>query len=133
MLVVSLDHYIVVVALPEIGRDLGFSDQTLKTVVSAYAIALAGFLLLGGRASDLLGRRRMFVTGLLLYVTGSIVGVGESLDARVILEGHRIELLKAHGIREDVDRDDPAAPDRESNDRVGPSLRSPDDSRLAVD
>ena len=57
MLVVSLDQYIVVVALPEIGSDLGFSDQTLQTVVSAYAIASAGFLLLGGRASDLLGRR----------------------------------------------------------------------------
>jgi hypothetical protein len=42
MLVVSLDQYIVVVALPEIGRDLGFSDQTLQTVVSAYAIASAG-------------------------------------------------------------------------------------------
>ena len=74
MLVVSLDQYIVVVALPEIGRDLEFSDQTLQAVVSAYAIASAGFLLLGGRASDLLGRRRMFVTGLLLYAGGSTVG-----------------------------------------------------------
>jgi hypothetical protein len=53
MLLVSLDQYIVVVALPDIGRELGFSDQTLQTVVSAYAIASTGFLLLGGRASDL--------------------------------------------------------------------------------
>src|ERR671937_253489 len=58
MLIVSLDQYIVVVALPEIGRALGYSPQTLQAVISAYAVASAGFLLLGGRASDLLGRRR---------------------------------------------------------------------------
>jgi MFS family permease len=56
MLIVSLDQYIVVVALPEIGRALDYSDQTLQTVISAYAVASAGFLLLGGRATDLLGR-----------------------------------------------------------------------------
>src|SRR5215216_3807739 len=61
MLIVSLDQYIVVVALPEIGRELGYSAQTLQSVISAYAVASAGFLLLGGRASDLLGRRRIFV------------------------------------------------------------------------
>ncbi len=55
MLIVSLDQYIVVVALPEIGRDLGYSAQTLQAVISAYAVTSAGFLLLGGRASDLLG------------------------------------------------------------------------------
>ena len=59
MLIVSLDQYIVVVALPEIGRELGFSAQTLQAVVSAYVVTSAGFLLLGGRAADLLGRRRM--------------------------------------------------------------------------
>src|SRR4051794_41643903 len=58
MLIVSLDQYIVVVALPEIGRGLGFSAQTLQAVISVYAVASAGFLLLGGRAADLLGRRR---------------------------------------------------------------------------
>jgi EmrB/QacA subfamily drug resistance transporter len=92
MLVVSLDQYIVVVALPEIGRDLGFSDQTLQTVVSAYAIASAGFLLLGGRASDLLGRRRMLVTGLLLYVAGSTVG-GLASQPEVLLAGRAIQGL----------------------------------------
>jgi EmrB/QacA subfamily drug resistance transporter len=74
MLIVSLDQYIVVVALPEIGRDLGFSDQTLQVVISAYAVASAGFLLLGGRAADLLGRRRVFVSGLTLYACGSLLG-----------------------------------------------------------
>jgi EmrB/QacA subfamily drug resistance transporter len=74
MLIVSLDQYIVVVALPEIGRDLGYSAQTLQSVVSAYAVASAGFLLLGGRAADLLGRRRIFVSGLVLYAGASLAG-----------------------------------------------------------
>ena len=74
MLIVSLDQYIVVVALPEIGRDLGYSAQTLQAVISTYAIASAGFLLFGGRAADLLGRRRVLVTGLALYAIASVVG-----------------------------------------------------------
>jgi len=74
MLIVSLDQYIVVVALPDIGRDLGYSAQTLQSVISAYAIASSGFLLLGGRAADLLGRRRMLVTGLALYCVASLAG-----------------------------------------------------------
>ena len=74
MLIVSLDQYIVVVALPEIGRELGYSSQTLQLVISAYAVASAGFLLLGGRAADLLGRRRVFITGLALYGGASFAG-----------------------------------------------------------
>jgi MFS family permease len=74
MLIVSLDQYIVVVALPDIGRDLGYSPQTLQAVISAYAVASSGFLLFGGRAADLLGRRRMLVTGLALYAVGSLAG-----------------------------------------------------------
>ena len=58
MLIVSLDQYIVVVALPEIGRDLGYSAQTLQSVISAYAVASAGFLLLGGRTVRSVRRRR---------------------------------------------------------------------------
>jgi MFS family permease len=74
MLIVSLDQYIVVVALPDIGRDLGYSPQTLQAVISAYAVASSGFLLFGGRAADLLGRRRMLVTGLTLYAAASLAG-----------------------------------------------------------
>ena len=74
MLLVSLDQYIVVVALPEIGRDLGYSAHTLQSVVSAYAVASSGFLLFGGRAADLLGRRRVLVTGLALYALASLAG-----------------------------------------------------------
>jgi MFS family permease len=74
MLIVSLDQYIVVVALPDIGDELGYSDQTLQSVISAYAVTSAGFLLLGGRAADLLGRRRVLVSGLMLYALGSLAG-----------------------------------------------------------
>ncbi|MFI0366916.1 MFS transporter [Actinomadura sp. 1N219] len=74
MLIVSLDQYIVVVALPDIARDLGYSAQTLQSVISAYAVASAGFLLLGGRAADLLGRRRILVAGLTVYTGASLAG-----------------------------------------------------------
>jgi len=73
-LIVAIDAYVVVVALPDIGRELGFSDQTLQTVISAYAVAFGGFLLLGGRAADLLGRRRMFIAGMCLYAISSLAG-----------------------------------------------------------
>jgi MFS family permease len=74
MLIVSLDQYIVVVALPEIGRELGYSAQSLQLVISAYAIASSGFLLFGGRAADLLGRRRVLMAGLALYTLASLAG-----------------------------------------------------------
>jgi EmrB/QacA subfamily drug resistance transporter len=73
-LIIALDATIVYVALPEIGGELGFSAQTLQWVVSAYAVAFGGALLLGGRAADLLGRRRMFVLALLLYAGSSLAG-----------------------------------------------------------
>jgi EmrB/QacA subfamily drug resistance transporter len=74
MLIVSLDQYIVVVALPVIGHELDYSAQTLQLVISAYAVASAGFLLFGGRAADLLGPRRVFVSGLALYAGASLAG-----------------------------------------------------------
>jgi MFS family permease len=74
MLIVSLDQYIVVVALPEIASHLGYSPQTLQAVVSAYVVASSGFLLFGGRASDLLGRRQVLVFGLFLYCIASLAG-----------------------------------------------------------
>jgi EmrB/QacA subfamily drug resistance transporter len=92
MLIVSLDQYIVVVALPEIGRGLGFTEQTLQSVVSAYAVASAGFLLLGGRAADLLGPRRVFVTGLSLYVGASLAG-GLAPSPEVLLASRAVQGL----------------------------------------
>jgi EmrB/QacA subfamily drug resistance transporter len=71
---VILDVSVVNVALPSIRDALGFSGAGLQWVVNAYTLAFAGFLLLGGRAADLLGRRRVFVGGLLLFAVASLVG-----------------------------------------------------------
>src|SRR5881227_3411270 len=68
-----LDVSIVNVALPSIGRDLHFSQANLQWVITAYAIAFGGFLLLGGRAADLLGRRRVFMAGVALFTIASLV------------------------------------------------------------
>ena len=92
MLIVSLDQYIVVVALPDIGRDLGYSAQTLQSVISAYAIASSGFLLFGGRAADLFGRRRMLVTGLGLYAVASLAG-GLATRPEVLLAARAVQGL----------------------------------------
>jgi EmrB/QacA subfamily drug resistance transporter len=73
-LMVVLDATIVNVALPHIQRALGFSGSGLEWVVNAYALTFGGFLLLGGRAGDILGRRRMFVVGVLLFSLASLLG-----------------------------------------------------------
>jgi EmrB/QacA subfamily drug resistance transporter len=85
--VVVLDASIVNVALPSIGRGLHFSEQNLPWVVNAYVIAFGGFLLLGGRAADLLGRRRVFMAGLMLVAVASLAAgfaanQGELIAAR---------------------------------------------------
>jgi len=69
---VVLDIAIVNVALPSIQVDLGFSQQNLQWVISAYALVFGGFLLLGGRAADLLGRRRIFLVGLVVFTLASL-------------------------------------------------------------
>jgi EmrB/QacA subfamily drug resistance transporter len=92
MLIVSLDQYIVVVALPEIGRELDYTAQSLQSVISAYAVASAGFLLLGGRAADLLGRRRVFVTGLALYA-GASLGGGLASEPELLLIARAVQGL----------------------------------------
>jgi EmrB/QacA subfamily drug resistance transporter len=70
---VILDAAIVLVALPSIGADLGFSERGLQWVVSAYALTFGGLLLLGGRAADLLGRRRVFMVGVLFFTVASLL------------------------------------------------------------
>ena len=62
-----VDTAILNVALPSIEKDLDFTQQSLQWVISGYLVSYGGFLLLGGRASDLLGRRRMLVTGTVLF------------------------------------------------------------------
>ncbi len=71
---VILDVSVVNVALPAIRGALHFSEQDLQWVVNAYTVTFAGFLLLGGRAADLLGRRRVFVSGLALFALASLAG-----------------------------------------------------------
>src|SRR3954452_24744838 len=67
-----IDLTIVNVSLPTIGRDLHFSETSLQWVVTAYALTFGGLLLLGGRAADLLGRRRILMSGLALFTAASL-------------------------------------------------------------
>src|SRR2546430_4789709 len=69
-----VDASIVNIALPSIRRDLGFSQQGLQWVPSAYLLTYGGFMLLGGRAADLLGRRRVLVAGTVLIGVSSLIG-----------------------------------------------------------
>src|SRR5881227_1941441 len=72
--IVVLDASIVNVALPSIGKGLDFSQTNLAWVVNAYVLTFGGFLLLGGRMADLLGRKRVFIGGLILFGAASLVG-----------------------------------------------------------
>nr|WSY56802.1 MFS transporter [Streptomyces sp. NBC_00886] len=88
-LMVVLDITIVNIALPHIQSSLGFSTTSLAWVVNAYTLTFGGLLLLGGRAGDILGRRRVFVFGVLLFVLASLLGglsqnSGELLAARAL-------------------------------------------------
>jgi MFS family permease len=70
---VVLDVAIVNVALPSIQKDLGIGQNTLQWIIIAYGLILGGFLLLGGRMADLLGRRRVLLTGLTLFSFASLL------------------------------------------------------------
>jgi len=84
-LIIALDYSIVFVALPDIGSGIGFSSHELQWVIGAYAVTFGGFLLLGGRLSDLLGRRRLFLVGLALYAVSSVAGgLAESPELLVL-------------------------------------------------
>src|SRR6187200_2407829 len=69
-----LDASILNIALPSIKSDLGFSQQSLQWVIDGYILTYGGFLLLGGRAADLLGRRRMLIAGLIVFAGSSLTG-----------------------------------------------------------
>jgi len=84
-----IDLTIVNVALPTIGRDLHFSESDLQWVVTAYGLTFGGFLLLGGRMADLLGRKRIFLVGLTLFTVASLVcglagNIGVLIAARAV-------------------------------------------------
>src|SRR5215813_9429807 len=79
-----VDLTIVNVALPTIGRDLHFSESGLQWVVTAYGLTFGGLLLLGGRAADLLGRRRVFTLGLAVFTAASLACGLATTDAFLI-------------------------------------------------
>src|SRR6202165_2171626 len=88
-LMIVLDSTIVNVALPSIKKDLGFSQTSLAWVVNGYLLTFGGFLLLGGRLGDLLGHRRLFLGGIILFTLaslgcGSATTQGMLIAARVV-------------------------------------------------
>jgi EmrB/QacA subfamily drug resistance transporter len=89
---VILDVSIVNVALPSIRATLGFSRTDLQWVINAYAITFAGFLMLSGRAADLVGQRRTFVTGLLVFALASLVG-GTAIDQGALVGARALQGL----------------------------------------
>src|SRR5260221_9684858 len=89
---VVLDVAIVNVALPSIKTDLNFSQESLQWVITAYSILFGGALLLGGRLADLLGRRRLFVAGLVLFTVSSL------LDGLAWSEGSLIAFRSLQGL-----------------------------------
>src|SRR5499426_86605 len=70
---VVLDATVVIVALPSIQTDLGLSEANLQWIVNAYTLVFGGFLLLGGRAGDLIGRKRLFLAGLVVFTVASLL------------------------------------------------------------
>jgi EmrB/QacA subfamily drug resistance transporter len=89
---VILDVSIVNVALPSIRISLGFSASGLQWVLNAYTLTFAGFLLLGGRAADLFGRRRIFMAGLLLFTLASLLG-GFAQDQAMLITARALQGL----------------------------------------
>ena len=92
--VVVLDASVVNVALPSIGRDLGLSQEGLAWLVNAYVLAFGGFLLLGGRLADLLGRRRVFMGGFALFAVASFAG-GLATDGTTLIAARALQGLGA--------------------------------------
>src|SRR5213083_2337811 len=85
---VVLDATVVNVALPSIQKDLKISDADLQWIVNAYALTFGGFLLLGGRAGDLLGRKRVFLVGLVVFTVASLLnGLAQSSEMLIIFRG----------------------------------------------
>ena len=89
-----LDVAIVNVAIPSIQRDLDIAESTVQWVVTAYAITFGGFLLLGGRMADLLGRRRIFVVGLVLFTVASLL-CGLASSAGVLISARALQGIGA--------------------------------------
>src|SRR5213076_3077050 len=91
---VILDATIVNIALPSIQHGLSFSDADLQWVINAYTLVFGGFLLLGGRAADLLGRQRLFIAGVALFSVASLVN-GVATSSGMLVGGRALQGLGA--------------------------------------
>ena len=91
---VVLDATVVNVALPTIQRDLSFSVSDLQWIINAYTLVFGGFLLLGGRASDLLGRQRLFIAGVAIFTIASAIN-GRANSSGVLIAGRGLQGLGA--------------------------------------
>jgi EmrB/QacA subfamily drug resistance transporter len=91
---VVLDATIVNVALPSIQKDLGLSEANLQWIVNAYALVFGGFLLLGGRAGDLLGRKRLFLIGLVIFTAASLAD-GLAVNSAMLVGSRAVQGLGA--------------------------------------
>ena len=93
-LMVVLDATITNIALPYIGTDLGIAQANLSWIVTGYALAFGGLLLLGGRLGDILGRRRVFAIGLTVFALASLVG-GVAQNEAMLLSSRALQGLGA--------------------------------------
>src|SRR5438876_5058735 len=91
---VVLDATIVNVALPSIQKDLGLSEANLQWIVNAYTLVFGGFLLLGGRAGDLLGRKRVFLIGLVIFTAASLLN-GLAINSGMLIGFRALQGLGA--------------------------------------
>jgi MFS family permease len=91
---VILDATIVNVALPSIQSDIGLSEANLQWIVNAYTLVFGGFLLLGGRAGDLLGRKRVFLVGLVIFTAASLLN-GLAVNSGMLIGFRAVQGLGA--------------------------------------
>src|SRR6059036_4123708 len=91
---VILDATIVNVALPSIQKDLHLSEGNLQWIVNAYTLVFGGFLLLGGRAGDLLGRKRLFLIGLVIFTVASLLD-GLAVNSGMLIGARALQGLGA--------------------------------------
>lgn len=127
---VVLDVSVVNVALPSMRADLGLSTAGLQWVLNAYSIAFAGFMLLGGRAADLYGRKRMFLVGLGLFTAASLAG-GLAQEGWQLLAARAAQGLGAAVL---APRPSPCSPPPSPKDppEAGPSAPGWPSARAAV-
>jgi MFS family permease len=92
---VVLDATIVNVALPSIQRGLRMSPSSLQWVITMYTLVFGGFILLGGRAGDLIGRKRVFAAGIVLFSVASLLN-GFAQSAGILISGRALQGLGAH-------------------------------------